>query len=109
MERTATSLNGPGILAAPALLFALIHRSAWNRNSANFAFWGFSEVRARLLMVAPCIRGRRTGWGGFWVENSRTQPRENFAMGYLLRRGDRLRQSGRGAGCGADFRAREAR
>src|SRR5215217_4074311 len=25
-------------------LAALIHRSAWNRNSANFAFWGFSEV-----------------------------------------------------------------
>jgi hypothetical protein len=23
----------------------LIHRSAWNRNSANFAFWDFSEVR----------------------------------------------------------------
>src|SRR5918995_5114191 len=32
-------------LVAPALLYALIHRSAWNRNSANFAFWGFSEVR----------------------------------------------------------------
>jgi hypothetical protein len=26
------------------LLFVSIHRSAWNRNSANFAFWGFSEV-----------------------------------------------------------------
>src|SRR4029450_6150831 len=25
-----------------------IHRSAWNRNSANFAFWGFSEVELRL-------------------------------------------------------------
>src|SRR5215217_2654811 len=26
----------------------LIHRSAWNRNSAKFAFWGFCEVgRAR--------------------------------------------------------------
>src|SRR5215216_6610807 len=23
----------------------LIHRSAWNRNSANFAFWAFCEVR----------------------------------------------------------------
>ena len=23
----------------------LIHRSAWNKNSANFAFWGSSEVR----------------------------------------------------------------
>jgi hypothetical protein len=22
---------------------ALIHRSAWNRNSANFAFWAFKE------------------------------------------------------------------
>jgi hypothetical protein len=30
-------------LALPAL--TLIHRSAWNTNSANFAFWAFSEVR----------------------------------------------------------------
>jgi hypothetical protein len=37
MERTATSLNGPGILVAPALLFALIHRSAWKRYSRKFA------------------------------------------------------------------------
>jgi len=27
------------------LSLALIHPSAWNKNSANFAFWGFSEVR----------------------------------------------------------------
>jgi len=26
---------------------ALIHRSAWNKNSANFAFWAFSEVPRR--------------------------------------------------------------
>src|SRR5215207_8779535 len=25
----------------------LIDRSAWNRNSANFAFWGFSEVHQK--------------------------------------------------------------
>src|SRR5215208_455693 len=35
-------------MVAPAyhrhLSLALIHRSAWLRNSANFAFWGFSEV-----------------------------------------------------------------
>jgi hypothetical protein len=31
----------------PALLFALIHRSAWNRNSAKFAFWAFSKVGLR--------------------------------------------------------------
>jgi len=24
----------------------LIQRSAWNRNSTKFAFWGFSKVRA---------------------------------------------------------------
>jgi hypothetical protein len=29
---------------APVLLLALIHPSAWNKNSANFAFWGFCEV-----------------------------------------------------------------
>jgi hypothetical protein len=31
-------------LRTPALLRALIHRSAWNRISANFAFTEFSEV-----------------------------------------------------------------
>ena len=30
---------------APILPSPLIHQSAWNMNSANFAFWGFSEVR----------------------------------------------------------------
>src|SRR5215218_2627112 len=27
-----------------------IHRSAWNRNSANFAFWAFSEVRIQGIL-----------------------------------------------------------
>jgi hypothetical protein len=31
---------------------ASVHRSAWNRNSANFAFWGFSEVRRSILAEA---------------------------------------------------------
>jgi hypothetical protein len=31
--------------AALALLVTFIHRSAWNRNSANFAFWAFCELR----------------------------------------------------------------
>src|SRR5215218_39601 len=30
---------------------SLIHRSAWNRNSANFAFWAFSEVQLPLYGV----------------------------------------------------------
>jgi hypothetical protein len=30
----------------PAILLAPIHRSAWKKNSANFAFTEFSEVRA---------------------------------------------------------------
>jgi hypothetical protein len=33
------------VLAASALSLALIHQSAWNRFSANFAFWGFCELR----------------------------------------------------------------
>jgi hypothetical protein len=36
-------------LAAPAPPFlALIHLSAWNKNSANFAFWAFSEVHEEI-------------------------------------------------------------
>src|ERR687889_720238 len=34
----------------------LIHPSAWNRNSANFAFWAFSEVRAEDVRLASCRR-----------------------------------------------------
>src|SRR5215216_656981 len=37
-----------------ALLLARIHRSAWNRNSAKFAFWGFSEVRGSQASMALC-------------------------------------------------------
>jgi hypothetical protein len=33
------------VTKAPGLSFALIHLSAWNRNSANFALWAFSELR----------------------------------------------------------------
>jgi hypothetical protein len=36
-----------GLTGAPALLFALIHPSAWNRNSANFAITEFSEDEMR--------------------------------------------------------------
>jgi hypothetical protein len=39
---------------------ALIHRSAWNKNSANFAFWGFSEVSLQALVVGVFI-------GVLWV------------------------------------------
>jgi hypothetical protein len=27
-----------------------IHRSAWNKNSANFAFWAFSEVHFKGIL-----------------------------------------------------------
>jgi hypothetical protein len=37
--------SGSGLLLRPGhSLLALIHSSAWNRNSANFALLGFSEV-----------------------------------------------------------------
>jgi len=38
--------RGSGSRAASALSLALIHRSAWNRNSANFALTEFCEVGA---------------------------------------------------------------
>ncbi len=40
-----------------ALLHALIHRSAWNRNSANFAFTEFYEVHDT---VKGCIKPPQT-------------------------------------------------
>jgi hypothetical protein len=45
-------------LALPPL--ALIHPSAWNRNSANFAFWGFSEVR-QWFNADPSSTGNKAG------------------------------------------------
>jgi hypothetical protein len=43
-----SSCSGPGLfLWAPTLPLALIHPSAWNRNSANFALTAFSETRGR--------------------------------------------------------------
>src|SRR5215212_571043 len=52
--------NRVGVLRAPAPPHcALIHRSAWNRNSANFAFWAFSEVR-RFLGTLTCFVPWRT-------------------------------------------------
>jgi hypothetical protein len=41
-----------GLLTAPALLLALIHRSAQNSYSAHFAFREFLEVSPRPLWVA---------------------------------------------------------
>jgi hypothetical protein len=35
----------PRLLVIPALFLTLIHRSAWEGNSANFALTKFSEVR----------------------------------------------------------------
>src|SRR5215207_1493024 len=34
-----------------------IHRSAWNRNSANFAFWGFCEVRIHGVLGSSLSSG----------------------------------------------------
>jgi hypothetical protein len=48
LKTIAKRENGTNMRPA-ILLFAValasIHPSAWNRDSANFAFWGFSEVR----------------------------------------------------------------
>jgi hypothetical protein len=46
---------------APALLLVLIQRSAWNRNSAKFAFWAFSEVRLRDPALPRSDQGYWTG------------------------------------------------
>jgi hypothetical protein len=33
----------------------LIHRSAWNKNAANFAFWAFSEVRFKGILRSSAL------------------------------------------------------
>ena len=38
-----------------------IHRSAWNWNSANFAFWGFSEVRLNGVLRSSLPSVARVG------------------------------------------------
>ena len=49
-------MEGRGV-AAPALLHALIHRSAWNSNSANFAFYD-SAKQPRFLILNPPLQRR---------------------------------------------------
>ena len=44
-EESPPLVVADGSLAGPALLLALIHPSAWNRNSWKFAFTEFCEVR----------------------------------------------------------------
>src|SRR5215207_7434112 len=66
---------GPG-LPYPALLLDLIHPSAWNRNSANFAIKEFSEVCrdaqpssiCSSVLTFQCAGGLRSG--GSWVSLS---------------------------------------
>src|SRR5829696_1651712 len=50
--RTSDTLHKKPCCIGPGL--CAIHPSAWNINSANFAFWGFSEVR----MQAPAFQRR---------------------------------------------------
>src|SRR5215208_286515 len=35
----------------------IIHRSAWNRDSANFAFWGFCELRIDGVLGSSRVGG----------------------------------------------------
>jgi len=53
-------------LGAPALLLALIHRSAWNRNSTKFAGKEFSEVHIQDPEY-PSVSGRGDAPGGMCV------------------------------------------
>jgi hypothetical protein len=50
--------------ATSALLLSLIHRSAWNGHSANFAFKEFSEVRTILGAVASYSQRKGACRGG---------------------------------------------
>jgi hypothetical protein len=44
----------------PVLLHALIHRSAWKKNSANFDCQVLSEVRRELRKVQLCLWWKAT-------------------------------------------------
>jgi hypothetical protein len=56
----------PTTAGGAALLVALIHPSAWNKNSANFGGRGFSEVRTiggpNLGMLQPLAVGGHAYW-----------------------------------------------
>ncbi len=54
--------------ASAALAF--IHRSAWNMNSANFAFWAFSEVRRVVSQINYNARMRAKRAGQLTEESS---------------------------------------
>jgi hypothetical protein len=51
---SGVGVSGPGLVAAPALLLALIHRSAWKGYSQKFADTVFWEVQ-RFLEALTCF------------------------------------------------------
>jgi hypothetical protein len=55
-QSTAYQHEEGRVLTASTLLFALIHRSAWNRYSANFALTEFSEVQAGMVLFSALSR-----------------------------------------------------
>jgi hypothetical protein len=61
-------------VGTPALLLALIRRSAWNRNSANFAFTEFLEV---VTGPVQCLWASRTDATGCFL------PRRTGAIGLM--------------------------
>jgi hypothetical protein len=72
-------------VAAPALPLSLIHRSAWNRYSANFAFWAFSEVRFKGILGSwSTLRtGSTTTRSGSGLTNNRGAIRLGYPDGSL--------------------------
>src|SRR5919112_2617627 len=57
-HKATAYLFGAGVLLVyeepESHVVILIHSSAWNRISANFAFWAFSEVHIPALCVVLC-------------------------------------------------------
>jgi hypothetical protein len=54
-----------------ALSLALIHPSAWNRDSQKFAFWGFCELRQEFIADSSLLARVFVGWV-YLLSNSRS-------------------------------------
>src|SRR5215211_3487984 len=61
-RRHTRARAGPRSLELRPSSLALIHPSAWNRISANFAFWGFSEVGQEFIGNSSPLAS-----GGAWI------------------------------------------
>ena len=64
-----------------AQMAGFIHPSAWNKNSANFAFWGFSEVELPIYGVLGSLLPEMVTWHIYqWCKDDSVPPKKTSVL-----------------------------